>query len=72
MDSIEYFATNALISELQSRFEDCVIIAASRRTDKEDDMVACLSGSYHGILGLIAVARMAAEQGDTHGTDSTD
>lgn len=73
MESIEYFATKALIAELTRRFDEVVIVAASRRSAKEDDVIMCLGGAYHAILGLLAMARMAAEAGDIHnGTDSID
>ncbi len=73
MESIEYFATPDLIKELQRRFDEVVIVAGSRRSDKEDDVIMCLGGAYHAILGLLAMARMAAEAGDIHdGTDSVD
>tara|TARA_R100000808_G_scaffold13906_2_gene33301 strand:- start:1169 stop:1390 length:222 start_codon:yes stop_codon:yes gene_type:complete len=73
MDDIEYLSTESLVREIQSRFDESVIVAASRRNKDEDDMVVCLGGAYHGILGLIVIARMAAEQGDpTDGTNTTD
>ena len=73
MDSIEYIPTPDLVKELQRRFDESVIVAASRRSTKEDDIIMCLGGAYHSILGLLAIARMAAEQGDVHdGTDSID
>ena len=73
MESIEYFSTKALVAELTKRFDEVVIVAASRRSAKEDDVIMCLGGAYHAILGLLAMARMAAEAGDIHnGTDSID
>jgi len=66
MESIEYFSTKDLIAELTRRFDEVVIVAASRRSDKEDDVIMCLGGAYHAILGLLAMARMAAEAGDIH------
>ncbi len=72
MDSIEYIPTKALVTELSKRFDESVILCASRRSEKEDDILVCLGGAYHGILGLLAIARMAAEQGDIDGTDSVD
>lgn len=72
MDSIEYISTPDLVRELQKRFDETIIVAASRRSDKEDDIMMCLGGAYHGILGLLAIARMAVEQGDINGTDSVD
>ncbi len=73
MESIEYFSTKALVAELTKRFDEVVIVAASRRSTKEDDVIMCLGGAYHAILGLLAMARMAAEAGDIHdGTDSVD
>jgi hypothetical protein len=72
MESIEYFSTKDIITELTRRFDETVIVAANRRSEKEDDVIICLGGAYHAILGLLAMAKMAAEAGDVDGTDSID
>ena len=50
-----------------------VLIAASQRTPRDEDLIVSISGSYHGILGLTEIARMAARAGDgSYGDEDKD
>lgn len=64
MDPLEYVSTSSLLKELQKRFDDSIFIAAARVTGDAEDLVLSIKGSYHSVLGLSLVARMAAEAGD--------
>jgi hypothetical protein len=73
MDPLEYIETSALLKELQKRFDDSIFIATAKMTGDAEDIVLSLNGSYHSVLGLSMVARMAAEAGDgSHADDTTD
>ena len=74
MEPLEYHSSSALLKEIQRRFDDSIFIASSRMTDEAEDIVLSLKGSYHSILGLSVIARMAAESGDgtRYENDTTD
>tara|TARA_R100000664_G_C2677250_1_gene86782 strand:- start:128 stop:352 length:225 start_codon:yes stop_codon:yes gene_type:complete len=70
MEALEYHSTPELLTELQRRFDDSVFVGAAKVTGTTEDFVISLMGSYHSVLGLTMIARMAAEAGDgTHGKD---
>ena len=70
MEALEYHSTPDLLTELQRRFDDSIFIGSSKVTGDTEDYVLSLMGSYHSILGLSMIARMAAESGDgSHGKD---
>ena len=64
MDPLELVSTSTLLKELQKRFDDSIFIAAARMTGDAEDLVLSITGSYHSVLGLSLVARMAAEAGE--------
>tara|TARA_R100000808_G_C2095197_1_gene114130 strand:+ start:553 stop:795 length:243 start_codon:yes stop_codon:yes gene_type:complete len=64
MEPLEYCSTPSLLKEVQRRFDDSIFIGNSKVTEKSEDYIVSLIGSYHGILGLTVLARMAAEAGD--------
>ena len=71
MEPLEYFSIKALLGELQKRFDDSVFIASAQMTGEDEDLMVSMKGSYHAVLGLTVLARMAAESGEgTHGTDT--
>tara|TARA_R100000458_G_scaffold59292_1_gene69432 strand:+ start:1786 stop:2019 length:234 start_codon:yes stop_codon:yes gene_type:complete len=73
MQPLDYVTTPELIKELQRRYDDLVLIAASQRTPRDEDLIVSISGSYHGILGLTEIARMAARAGDgSYGDEDKD
>ena len=64
MEPLELIPTAALLTELHRRFDDSIFVASAKMTDDEQDIVLSLTGSYHSVLGLSVIARMAAESGD--------
>ncbi len=64
MEPLELVATTVLLTELHRRFDDSIFVASAKMTKDEEDIVLSLMGSYHSVLGLSVIARMAAESGD--------
>ena len=64
MEPLELVATTVLLAELHRRFDDSIFVASAKMTKDEEDIVLSLMGSYHSVLGLSVIARMAAESGD--------
>jgi len=72
MEPLEYFATTELLTELHRRFDASIFVAAAKMTKDVEDIVLSLMGSYHSVLGLSVIARMAAESGDGSHNDKND
>jgi hypothetical protein len=73
MEPLEYVETSTLLKELQKRFDDTIFIASAKMTGEVGDIVLSLTGSYHSVLGLAVIARMAAEAGDgSHENNTAD
>tara|TARA_R100001082_G_scaffold111118_1_gene93474 strand:+ start:1165 stop:1383 length:219 start_codon:yes stop_codon:yes gene_type:complete len=63
MSQLEFIPSDKLILELKKRFDDFVFVGSQKRTGTVDDYVISFKGTYHGILGLCEMARMASETG---------
>lgn len=63
MNNLEFVATEDMIKELQSRFDELVLIASAQRTQQTEDLTVAFSGSYHSCVGLIELGRIAIQAG---------
>ena len=67
MGHLDFIPSDQLILELKKRYDDFVFVGNQKRTGTVDDYVVSFKGTYHGILGLCEMARIAAEAGgDIH------
>jgi|TARA_Y100000114_G_scaffold88354_1_gene81792 hypothetical protein len=53
----------AMIKELQSRFDEMVFLGAMNLTKKTEDITVAFSGSYHAVIGLLEIGKMASKAG---------
>ena len=53
----------AMIKELQSRFDEMVFLGAMKLTKKTEDITVAFSGSYHAVIGLLEIGKMASKAG---------
>tara|TARA_Y100000592_G_scaffold98280_1_gene170968 strand:- start:375 stop:614 length:240 start_codon:yes stop_codon:yes gene_type:complete len=65
MDDNELFdvPAEAMIKELQSRFDEMVFLGAMNLTKKTEDITVAFSGSYHAVIGLLEIGKMASKAG---------
>ena len=63
MEPIDLLPTHYIISELQKRFDDFILVAAQNKTESFDDITMCFRGSFHGVMGLCSLANLAIEAG---------
>tara|TARA_Y100001938_G_scaffold137054_1_gene200743 strand:- start:388 stop:618 length:231 start_codon:yes stop_codon:yes gene_type:complete len=61
--SLDFVTTDEILKELKKRFDDFIIVGSAKRTSEQDDYVITFKGTYHGILGLCELGRLAAEAG---------
>lgn len=55
--------SEALIKELQNRFDEMVFLGAMHRTKSSEDITVAFSGSYHAVVGLIEIGKLASKAG---------
>ena len=63
MAQLDFVPSDQLILELKKRYDDFVFLGNKKMTGTVDDYVVSFKGTYHGILGLCEMARLAAEAG---------
>tara|TARA_R100001463_G_scaffold57630_4_gene109906 strand:- start:14 stop:229 length:216 start_codon:yes stop_codon:yes gene_type:complete len=64
MAHLDFFPTEELIKELKKRYDDFVFLGNKKRTNTNDEYTVSFKGTYHGILGLVHMASLAAEAGE--------
>ena len=67
--NLEFITNDELINELRKRFDYLLIVGCVKRTNQRDDYLMSFVGTYHGILGLCELGRLAAEAGGDDGKD---
>jgi|TARA_R100001460_G_C3431132_1_gene162200 hypothetical protein len=55
--------SEAMIKELQSRFDEMVFLGAEHRTRSSEDITVAFAGSYHAVIGLIEIGKLASKAG---------
>jgi len=70
MSDLNFVPSEDMIKELQSRYDEMVFLASSKRTKESEDITVCFTGSYHACVGLIELGRIAVQTGGSDENDS--
>jgi len=70
MGDLKFVGSEEMIKELQTRFDELVLIGSAKRTKVTEDLTVCFSGSYHACVGLIELGRLAIQ--NAGGSDEDD
>ena len=63
MDDLSFTTSEAMLRDLQTRFDELVFIGAMQSTNQTEDLTISFSGSYHSCVGLIELGRLAIQAG---------
>ena len=71
MSDLTFIPSDDMIKELQSRYDEMVLLGSSKRTEETEDITVCFTGSSHACVGLIELGRLAITTGGSN-DDSSD
>ena len=63
MSDLTFIPSDDMIKELQNRYDEMVLLGASKRTEEMEDITVCFTGSYHACVGLIELGKLAIQSG---------
>ena len=63
MNDLSFTPSEDMLKELQSRFDEMVFLGAMHRTKSSEDITVAFSGSYHAVIGLIEIGKLASKAG---------
>ena len=69
---LNFVPSEAMIKELQSRYDEMVLLGSVRRTSETEDSTVAFVGSYHACVGLLEIGKMAIQAGGSDDSDYSD
>ena len=72
MKDLNFIPSEDMIKELQSRFDELVLLGSTRMTSEAEDITVAFTGSYHACLGLLEIGKIAIQAGGSDDSDYSD